>query len=98
MTDLYKALHLEYKSPSRKLIVGKLLNEMYKTIKSQIMNRLNVCNYLNFFTDKMINVRKKRVINFCFYVFFSSIFRDEIFHLKTMTRFAEKMNTTIQID
>ena len=54
---------------------------------------MNVTNYFNFFTNKIINIRKKRIINLCCH-----IFSNDKFHLKTIAKFIDKMNIVIQID
>ena len=61
--EFFKLMQSNYKFFSKTLIAEKLLNETYKTVKNQMMQRLNVFNHLNFFIDKTINIRKKRIIN-----------------------------------
>lgn len=98
VVESYKSLHSSYKFSHRKLLAGKLLDETYKSVKVQVMKRLNACNNLNFFTDETANIRKKRVINFCCHVSSSDIFRGEEFHFKAMTDLIEKMNAATQTD
>ncbi len=59
---------------------------------------LNSCNYLSFFTDETINIRKKRVINMCCHVSSSTTSNEKDFHLKTMIKVTEKMSAVIQIE
>ena len=91
--ESFKLLHFNYKFFNRSLIAEKLLNEIYETMKLQIMQRLNVCNYRNFFTDETINIRKKRIINLCCH-----LFSDEKFHIKIIVEFADKIDVAIQIE
>ena len=91
--ESFKLLHFDYKSLNRNLIAEKLLNETYKAMKLQMMQRLNVCNYLNFFTDEMTNIRKKRIINLCCHL--SS---DEKFHIKITAELADKIDIAVQIE
>lgn len=94
----YKLLHLKYKFFNKKFIVEKLLNEAYEIIKFQIMKCLNICNHLNFFTNETTNIRKKRVINFCCYVFSSNFSFEKKFHLKIVVEIFDKMNAVTQIN
>lgn len=98
VVDSYKTLHPGYKSPTRKHIAGKLLDEAYKTVKSQIMQRLDACKYLNFFTDETANIRKERVINFYYHVPVSETSQGGGFYLKTVARLANKMDGITQGD
>ena len=94
--ESFNVLHSTYKFFSRKAITEKLLDEAYEAIKLQIMKRLNICNHFNFFTDETVNIRKKRVINFCCHVLSSNSFFEGEFQLKTITEFSENMNVAVQ--
>ena len=88
--DFFKLLHSEYKFFNRFFIVEKLLNETYKSIKFNVMKRLNICNYFNFFINKIINIRKKRIVNLCCY-----ILSNNEFHIKIIFNFVEKITAVI---
>lgn len=94
----YKSLHPSYKPPSRKLLAGKLLDDAYETVKTRVMEQLNVCNQLNFFTDETANIRKERVINFCCHVPSLTLSRGGGFHLKSVAGLAEKMTAAVQAE
>jgi hypothetical protein len=76
----------------------KLLNEIYETIKMKVDQQLNVCKYLNFFTDETINIRKERIINLCCHVSSSATSNERDFYLKAMIEIAEKMNAAVQVE
>ena len=96
--ESYKSLHPSYKPPSRKAIAEKLLDKTYERIKLQIMQRLNICNHLNFFTDETANIRRERVINLCCHVPSSDSSFGGGFQLKTTAGLAEKMNAVTQAE
>lgn len=91
--EFFRLLHAGYKSFNRNLLAERLLNETYKAIKLQVMQRLNVCNHLNFFIDETINIRKERIINLCCHVF-----SDKGFHLKAVAELIEKINAATQTE
>ncbi len=91
----HQALCSSYKSLSRKLVADKLLNKVYEIVKLQVMQMLNSCNHLSFFTNETINIRKKRVINLCCHV---SSFNDENFYLKAIIEVAKKMSAVVQAE
>jgi hypothetical protein len=91
----HQALCSSYKPPTRKLVAGKLLNEAYEIVKLQVMQVLNSCNHLSFFTDETANIRKERVINLCCHVPSSN---GGGFHLKATAGVAEKMNAVVQAE
>jgi hypothetical protein len=89
----HQALSSDYKSSNRKFITDKLLNEINDTVKIKINEVLKSCNYLSFFTDETVNIRKERVINLCCHVL-----NERNFHLKAMIQVAEKMNAVVQVE
>jgi hypothetical protein len=89
----HQALSPSYKPPNRKLVAGKLLNEAYDTVKSKVVQVLKSCNYLSFFTDETVNIRKERVINLCCHV--PNV---GCFHLKATTGVAKKMSAAVQAE
>ena len=89
--ETFRLMHFDYKSFNRDLIAKILLSKTYKATKNQIMQRLNVCNHLNFFTDKTINIRKKRVINLCCHLPLGGRF-----HIKIGAEISEKINAAVQ--
>ncbi len=89
----HQTLFSNYKFSNHKLITEKLLNEIYETVKIKINQMLKNCNYLSFFIDEIINIRKKRVINLCCHVL-----NERSFYLKTMIEIAEKMNAVVQVE
>ena len=91
--EFFKLLHFDYKFFNQSLIAERLLNETYETMKLQMMQRLNVCNYLNFFIDETINIRKKRIINLCCH-----LPSDGEFHIKITAEFADKIDAAVQIE
>jgi hypothetical protein len=88
-------LSSSYKSLFRKLLAGKLLDEVYDIIKFKVDKMLNSCNHLSFFTDETVNIRKERVVNLCCHVSSKS---DEEFHLKATIEVTEKMSAVVQAD
>ncbi len=93
-----QALSFDYKSPNRKLLAGKLLDEAYETVKIKVNQMLNSCNHLSFFTDETVNIRKERIINLCCHVPSSATSNGGGFHLKAMTGVAEKMSAAVQAE
>jgi hypothetical protein len=89
----HQALSPSYKSPNRKLLADKLLNETYDIVKFKVDQVLKSCNYLSFYTDETVNIRRERVINLCCHVL-----NEEDFHLKASTEVAEKMSAVVQAE
>jgi len=52
--------------------------------------------YLNFFSDKFINIQKKRIINLYIYILKIITSKEEEFHLKTEVKVIEIINAKIQ--
>jgi hypothetical protein len=94
----HQALNPNYKPPHHKLVVERLLNEIYEMIKFKMYKKLNACNYLNVFTDETINIRKKRVINLCCHVPSSISFNEDKFQLKASVRVIERMTAIVQAE
>lgn len=91
MIKSFRLLHFDYKSSNQNLIVENLLNKLYKVVKSQIMQCLNVCNYLNFFTNKTTNIREERIINL-----YCHVSSNNDFYLKAIASLVEKINAVTQ--
>jgi hypothetical protein len=79
----HQALSSSYKSSYRKLLTDKLLNEIYDIVKFKVNQMSKSCNYLNFYIDETINIRKERVMNLCCHVF-----NERDFHLKASIEIA----------
>jgi hypothetical protein len=94
----HQAFNSNYKLSHHKLVKSKLLNKTYETVKFKVIQKLNASKYFSFFTDETINIRKKRVINFCCHVSSTITFNEERFHLKTTIEVAEKMSAAVQAE
>lgn len=90
------ALYPAYKGPNRKQMSRPLLDEAYTTVKRKVDAQLDICNYLNFCTDKTTNIRKERVINLCYHIPPTATFNEGRFHLKAETEVARTITAKIQ--
>ncbi len=72
-----------------------LLNEIYQMIKMKIDSML-MNHYLNFFSDELTNIWKKRVINLCVHVSKTATSNKEEFHLRVKVNVTKIMNAKTQ--
>lgn len=93
-----QALHPGYKPPNRKAIAGPLLEDAYQNVKKKVHDQLDVCAYLNFFTDETANIRKEKLINLCCHAPQSSTSTGGGFHIKAETGIARIMTAKVQAE
>lgn len=92
----HRALHPGYKPPNRAALAGGLLKESYNEVKRKVDAQLDVCSYLNFFTDETVNNRKECVINLCCHVPSTITSSGGEFHIKAETGVARTMTAQVQ--
>jgi len=63
MRALLKGLNAAYTLPDRHSLAGRLLDDCYNKVKTQVDARLASCSLLNFVTDESSNVQYKRIVN-----------------------------------
>ena len=56
-------LNLEYKIPIARLFSGRLLDEVYDTVRGELQVVLDKCTYSNFVTDGSSNKQHDRIVN-----------------------------------
>ncbi len=87
--------HTQYTSFSHLIMTVVLLNEIYQMIKMKIDSML-MNHYLNFFSDELTNIWKKRVINLCVHVSKTATSNKEEFHLRVKVNVTKIMNAKTQ--
>ena len=93
----HEALISSYKSSHAKLVVEKLLNEIYEIIKMKVSKRLKTARHFSFFINEITNIRKKQMINLCCHVSSFVTFKEDSFQLKADTNIVEKMTAIVQV-
>lgn len=91
----YLNLSPKCKMPDHKALSGLLLDQCYNETQKKIQQRLDRSQYLNFYTDRSDNIRKKQVVNFLVNVHKSGL-KKGCYYLEQEINGSKTMDVTAQ--